>query len=102
MKKLAVVVLFLIASTLGAQGVKAPEYKPTEIQSLRLQVKQKDAQIAQRDLQSAQARFQEAFAALNNEAAEVKKENKWPDDVSFDPNTLNFTAPAPKPAAPKK
>jgi hypothetical protein len=83
----------------------APKYTPTEVQSLRLQVKQRDAQLAQQAVLNAQEKFQAILAALNAEGEKVRLENKWPDTVKFSPDRLDFTeAPAPvlaaKPAVP--
>src|SRR5712672_2914069 len=72
-------------------------YKPTEVQSLRLQVKQKDALIAMRDFQAIQQKYQQAVQELTTEAERVKVEQKWDPKTQFDPNTLSFSEP---PAAP--
>jgi hypothetical protein len=63
---------------------------PTEIQSLRLQVKQKDALLAKNLLEQAQASFQKALTALQEEGEKVKTENNWK-DVEFNPNDLSFS-----------
>jgi hypothetical protein len=95
-KYLAVGLLF--ATGLFGQSV-APALTPTEVQSLRLQVKQKDAQIAQKEMQEATVKFQGALTDLQNEGKKVVTENKWPDTTVFDPNTLRFSeAPKPEPA----
>lgn len=92
-------------SIIDAQQSPKP-YEPSEVQSLRLQVAQKDAQLAFNNLQQAQAEYQKAFTALNKLADQTKKDNKWPDDVHFDFSTLTFTAapakPAPAPEPAKK
>ena len=72
------------------------KYQPTEIQLLKLQVKQRDAQLAQRDLQTAQTKFQQSILDLTNEAEVIKKENKWDEKVTFDPNTISFSEPPKK------
>ena len=75
-------------------------YTPTEIQTLRLQVKQRDAQLAQQNVLAAQEKFQAILAGLQGYGEAVRVENKWPDTVKFDPNTLSFTDTAqPVPAA---
>lgn len=84
------VVLVLCCGSVLAQQTK---YEPTEVQLLRLQVKQKDAQLAQVQLQRAQQAFQGALAALDAEAGAVKKANNWPADVQFSPDTLTFEVP---------
>jgi len=86
---------FLLASGVFAGQAVAPKYSPTEVQTLRLQVKQRDAQIAQKDAQLAQEHFQSVLAALQAEAEKVRVENKWPETVKFDPNSLNFTETVP-------
>jgi hypothetical protein len=89
-KLFALLVLLFLAAVLFSQE----PYKPNEIQSLQLQVLQRDAIIAQKDLNAAQAAYQKALTALTDKGNEVKKANKWPDNVQFDPNTLNFSAPS--------
>jgi hypothetical protein len=78
-------------------GQQAPpvgaRYAPSEVQSLRLQVRQKDAQIAQNALEKAQLRFQQTLVDLQAEAERIKTENKWPKDTQFDPNNLVFNEP---------
>lgn len=88
-------VAWIMAGRLDAQ---TPSFKPTELQSLRLQVKQRDAWLAQRDFLDAQRRYQQAVADLTTLGEQVEKENSWPSSVKFDANTLEF-APA-APAAP--
>jgi hypothetical protein len=97
----------VIGSLASCQTAKAPEYKPNELQMLKLQVRQKDAQIKKQSLVQAQAEFQAAYGALMDEENAIKKENKWPDTLLFDPDKLQFTAPpkpveTPKPAEPPK
>jgi hypothetical protein len=76
------------------QGQEEKKYEPTEVQSLRLQVKQKDTQLAQ-------IAFQRALGALYEEASKVKKENNWPNELVINPDTLTFSMP-PKPPEQKK
>lgn len=110
---LALAALVIWAATSRGQTpppVQPPlaKYQPTEVQSLRLQVAQKNAQLAQAALQQAQRNFQDAFAALNAEAEKVKAEEHWDAKVTFDPDKLTFAeaavaaAPAPAPAEAKK
>ena len=102
MTKLALVGL-LIGVTLGAQDKPPapPTLTPTEVQSLRLQVKQRDALIAKQALDSAQAKFQQALKDLADEAERVKSDNHWDKSVTFDMNDLHFTAVAKEPAPAK-
>ena len=82
-----------------AQAAPAAKFEPTEVQKLRLEVKQRDAQLAQVGLQEAQRQFRAALDNFRNEGETVKKENHWPETVQFDPQTLTFKdLPAPKPA----
>jgi hypothetical protein len=103
---LAVVFLaFLVgAGIISCQNAKAPTYTLTEVQTLKLQLKLQSAQIAKNQ-------FNQAYASLMDEANGIKKENKWPDNLLFDPDKLQFSAPpaalptpppAPAPAAKKK
>jgi len=93
----------LIGVAASCQNAKAPEYKPNELQTLKLQVKQKDAQLKRIEFNRAQQDFQASYAALMDEVATIKKENKWPDNLLFDPDKLQFSAPpAALPAAPPK
>lgn len=69
------------------------KYPLSEIQTLRLQVKQKDAQIAQQNVFVAQQAFSAAIKALRDEADKVKVENKWPAEVQFSPENLMFVDP---------
>lgn len=85
---------------LYAQGPPPPPtmsavqaYKPTEIQLLRLQVKQRDMMLAQRDYIDAQRRYGATGQALFAEAETVKRENGWPETVTLDADKLEFKAP---------
>ncbi len=96
-------VLFLIVAVVMLLGMaQAPpsapkaKYEPSELQALRLKVKQQEAVLAQRDLRDAQMRLQAAMTELEAAAQAIKKENKWADNVQFDVNTLTFTAPPEK------
>jgi len=80
-------------------GVGPKLLEPTELQSLRLQVKQKDALLARNLLEQAQGNFQKALDALKDEGDRVKAENGWK-DAQFDPSTLQFAVPAAPPAVP--
>ena len=91
--------LCLLALTIWGQEKK--EYKPTEIQLLKLQNKQKDAIIAKQQMdalqtayQDAQKRFQDRIKELGDEAETIKREQNWPKDLQFSPDTLVFSEPA--------
>ena len=87
--------LWIVVAALG-QTPPTSQYKPTEIQQLKLENRRKDAVIAKQQLDMAQANFNQALSALQTEGAEVKKENKWPDTVAFDPDKLTFSVPEKK------
>jgi len=106
--KLAVTVVLSLGiglSLWGALGLRAEaqaptppssvKYEPTEVERLRLEVKQKDAQLAQVQLQRAQQAFQQSLALLDEEAGKVKVAHPdWPKGVQFSPDTLTFTGPS--------
>jgi hypothetical protein len=89
------------AETAPAAGPRAREavsFNITEVESLKLQVAQKDAVIAQIQWQTAVGRF-------NAEIKAVHDAHGWPDSVVFNPNSMNFAGPPdamdkPAPAAP--
>jgi len=96
-----VTVLALGAIAWAQSPAPAPNpYQPTEVQALKLKVAQQDAIIAQRDMQSAQQRYQNAIVALNTAAEQVKRDNKWPEDVQLNLDSLVFSKKAPA-AAPE-
>lgn len=100
-KRIGMILFVLLALALAVLGQEKKSYVPSELQLLRLQLRQRDAQIAQRDLQAAQARFQQALADLNEAAQNVKRENKWDEKVQFNPDTVTFAIPeTPKTPAP--
>ena len=94
---------FLILFLLCCAGLMAQStdksYTPSEVQMLRLEVKQKTALLAQRDVNDAQTRFNQALTELQDEAKKVEEENSWK-DAQFNPQDLTFK-PMPK-AAEKK
>lgn len=97
------VLLILALAVFGQQPpAQAPpatpsKYLPSDVQSLRLQVKQKDAQLAQMAFNVAQQQLRQAFVDLQAESERIKAENKWPKEAQFDPNSLTFSEP-PAPA----
>ena len=96
MKALALGAL-LLGSFAFAQGTST-DFKPSEVQSLRLQVKIKDAQLAQKESAEAQQKLQSAIQSVNQEVESIKTENKWPAGVNYNFQTQTFTAPPPPPA----
>ena len=80
----------------AAAPAKPAAFNPSEVQQLRLTVRQRDVQIAYQTFQTAQQNFL-------SEAERIKKDNNWPDTVKFDPQTMSFrdTPPAP-PTTPAK
>ena len=92
------IAVFLIAiggSLSIAQDGKPKSFTPTELQTLRLQVKQKDALLAKNLLEQAQNNFLKALSDLQAEGDKVKQENGWK-DVSFNPSDLTFSVPEKK------
>lgn len=91
------------------QGPVGTPVQPTEVQSLKLKVAQRDAIIAQQASQSlhqqaaaADRQASDALKELQRVAETVKAENKWGEDVVFEPNQLTFTkAPEKMGAKPK-
>jgi len=90
------------ASPKPADPPPAKVYAPTEVQSLRLQVKQRDALLAKQALEQAQRQFQQALTDLTNEGERVKTEQGWPHDTQFNPNDLTYSAPPAKEAKKEK
>jgi hypothetical protein len=98
--KYTLAVFALVIVTTGAviirsQTAKPPVYEPSEVQALRLQLKQRDAR-------DALVAFQQAAAALNQACEAVRSENKWPVTVKCNPDTLKFADSAPPPTPPAK
>ena len=93
MRKVIAVVIGTLVGTLAgvifAQTAK-PKYDPTEVQSLRLQVKQKTIIIDGQQLQAAQNAYNADVAALVAESKKTINEQKWPDTTQFDLNNLTF------------
>lgn len=95
--------LVIEAQTVQSKPPAPTLYVPSEVQLLRLQVRQRDALLAQQELARAQSQFQQALLSLNAEADKVKLDNKWPATLTFDPGTVTFNEPslaAPAPTAP--
>jgi hypothetical protein len=95
---LALLTLVIAIGLLAQEAAKPKVYTPTEVQSLRLQNKQKDALITKQQMealqsamQAAQQRFSDQLKALTDEGEKTKSENGWGKEVAFDPNTLVFS-----------
>jgi hypothetical protein len=98
------VLLIVALGTLIGAGIVSCQTKPaaltpTELETLKLQVKQKDAQLKRQAFNQAQAEFQAAYGALMDEANAVKKDHKWPVETLFDPDKLQFSQPPATPPA---
>ena len=99
---------WLFPVTRAQNSPQTKKYEPTEIQKLRLHVKYDAAQMAQQSLANAQAQFNAAVKAFNDQVADTKKENSWPDNLQLatppngqiDPENFEFKEPPPPPAAP--
>lgn len=95
----AIVLIFILFFLWLIGKAQAPAtYKPTEVQQLRLQVKQRDAWLAQRDAIEAQRRYQQAVGELNALGEAIRMENGWPESVVFNPDKVEFSQ-TPPPAA---
>lgn len=107
---LCAVLTCAFAPVLFPQAPPAPTYMATEVQGYRLKVAQdnaiiagKDLTLARQQLDAATAAAQQSYSALLAEADKVKAENKWPAEVTFNPNVpisdpkkVTFNAPPPK------
>jgi hypothetical protein len=97
---LAMIIPALLIVGVFGQDKPAPPQKleATELQHLRLEVKQKDTIIAYNEARAADQVFQMKRAALQAEAENVKKENHWDPKTIFNQELLTFSpAPEPKP-----
>lgn len=112
--------IFVLGVILGAAGgdIKAQtepkpavttpaDLTPTEVELLRIQVKQRDAELAQVTLAQAESNFQKALADFNAEVDATKKaHHDWPADVQLDQNALRqrqikFVPAPPAPVKPE-
>ena len=82
-------------------GAPPSKYQPSEVQVLKLKVKQLEALNAGKDFQAAQQIYQQKMSALTEQAQQIETENKWPTTLAFDPNSLTFNE-RPEPPAPPK
>ena len=95
---LTLLTLAIAIGLLAQEAGKPKVFTPTEVQSLRLQVRQKDALLAKANLEQAQRVFQQALTDLTAEGEKVKVEQGWPKDTQFNPNDLSYAAPPAKEA----
>src|SRR5271163_2427988 len=79
---------------------KTPPFIPNEVQKLKLENAQLRAGIAQRDLTAAQRAWNEMAAAFQSTCKEIKTENNWPEDLTCDLQSLQFTEPVSKSVPP--
>lgn len=77
----------------------AKEYRPTDAQVVRLLRKRTDAVLANVTKLQADQAFAHAMSELMAECEAVRVENKWPAEVTCNPDTLMFSVP---PAPPKE
>jgi uncharacterized protein YlxW (UPF0749 family) len=90
-------IVFGLFATKSAHTQQQKSYELTEVQKLRLQVRQKDAQLAQIQVSIAQSAFQKTIDDFNAETKAIEKENSWPETLQLNPQTLQFTEPPPPP-----
>lgn len=81
----------LLTTLLAAQDVAKNDYKPSEVQTLKLQLAQKDAIIAKQAKDFADTNFNNAYSKLQAAGQQVIEDNKWPRDLLFNPDQLSFT-----------
>ena len=87
-----VLVLFLTCSMelVGIAEDKSKKYEPTEVENLRLQVKQRDAQMAQIYFVQFQQKYNDAVQELYKECTSVRDHHNWPTTVTCKPEDLTF------------
>jgi hypothetical protein len=91
LSRLAVPIL-LLASAFGAEAPK-PKFDMTEIEALRISNSIKDIQLQQIQLD----RTIQTYQAI---LEQTKKAHNWGDNVSFNPQTLQWTPQETKPSIP--
>lgn len=85
------------SETDAAKAKEVESLRLSEVQSLKLQVRQRDALLAKAALDNAQTNLQNAVQQLQAEADHIKSDNKMPKEAVFDMNSLSFSVPAPPP-----
>lgn len=103
LKWASLLILTFMVAGLAIAHPDDKKYELSEVQKLRLQVKQKDAQLAQIQLSIAQGNFEKTIDDFNAEVKSIEKENSWPETLQINAQTLDFTAPpatAPPPEKP--
>jgi len=93
---ITVALLLACVAVFGQTNPPQTDYKPSEVQMLRLQLAQEKAKNAELLLTQAQQQYQAAIGNLSSEGEKIKTENKWPPTVQLNFQTLAFSAP-PKP-----
>lgn len=86
-----ILVLVLITSSVAIAEDKPKKYEASEIEHLRLQIKQKDAQIAQIYFMQSQQKYNEAVQDLYRECTAIRDQHKWPETVTCKPEDLTFS-----------
>lgn len=92
------------AGNLGAKMIEknTRDFVPTEMQRLKLENLQLKAKLAQADQAKAQAKFQGAVSELYSYSNDVRAENKWGEEVTFDIDSLKYSGPPQKESPAKK
>ena len=95
-KRVMVMVMFVVGLALGQDKPATPALVPTEAQHMKLENFQLKARLALVSAQEAARAYQQAMGALQGECEAVRKENKWVEGATCNPETLAFAAPAPE------
>jgi hypothetical protein len=66
-------------------------FQPNEVQQLKLENAQLKAKLALNTAQRAKELYDQAFDTLIKAVDAIKQENKWPDEVRCDVETLIFS-----------
>lgn len=94
--------VMILGTVMNMHSASEKKYELSELQHLRLEVKQKDAQIAQQNYAIAQSQFQKSIADFNAEAKKIEQENGWPETLKINIDNLTFTEMPPVPPVPEK
>ena len=103
MKNWVLIPLLLVTSAFAEDRPK--KYETSEIEHLKLQVKQKDAQIAQIYYMQSQQKYNDAVQELYKECTSIRDQHNWPATVTCKPEDLTFfdtPKEEPKKTEPKK
>jgi hypothetical protein len=92
--------LTLTLVTVLGQQPPQKKYEPNEVQSLKLENAKLKAYMASQTAQQAQKDAQAAYDSWLQMAEQVKKENGWPANLAYNPQTNSYSEPPPAPQNP--